>query len=287
LSTEIKNIALIGRTNLDAHQKYFGEIVEFLHAHKKKIFLNTNIAKILKTKPSSTKVIRQESDLILVFGGDGTLLGSVRNFLGTKAAFVGVRLEGTLGFLTEFAPEQLLQVLKNFLNKKFEVNERMLITAEVFRNDKIVKKVTALNEIILTQNKLARLIELDFAFNDKRIATFYADGAIVATPTGSTAYSLSAGGPIVDPNLCAFILTPINPHLLTNRPLVLSEHGKIQAHVRSKNLTLVADGQITFPLKTEDKIIFYKTEWKMKVIYPHARNHFTILQKKLNWSKRN
>ena len=193
----------------------------------------------------------------------------------------------TFGFLTEYSPADLTKLLAEFFHGKFEVSERMLLEAKVHRNGKTAKVLHALNEMVLHQKNLAELIELDFSLASKKIATFHADGAILATPTGSTAYSLSAGGPILDPNLQACILTPINPHLLAVRPLVLPADEKIYSKIRAKNLTLTADGQISFLLKISDKIIFRRADWNLKIIRPKNHNHFEILRKKLNWSRRN
>ncbi len=252
---------------------------------KKEILLEKTVAKILGMKPARDSKIRK-ADLILVFGGDGALLGAARNFFGSAACFAGIRLDGTLGFLTEYSPTNLTKLLTEFFHGKFEVGKRMLLEAEVRRNGTAVKIFRALNEMVLQQKNLAELIELDFSLNLKKIATFHADGAILATPTGSTAYSLSAGGPILDPSLEAVILTPINPHLLAARPLVLPANEKIRSKIRVKNLVLTADGQINFPLKIGDEVVFRKAEWKLQTIHPKNRNHFEILRRKLNWSRR-
>jgi NAD+ kinase len=256
-----------------------------LHTQKKEILLDASIAKILGHKPASNKQIKN-SDLILVFGGDGALLGAVRDYFGSKAKFAGVRMDGTLGFLTEYLPKNLIKLLTEFFAGKFEISERILLQATVWRDNKIIKKLQALNEIVIQQKSIAELIELDFDLNNQKIATFHADGAILATPTGSTAYSLSAGGPILDPNINAFILTPINPHLLAARPLVLQETGKIHSKIRKKGLALVSDGQKSFLLKPDDDVFFEKCEWILQIIHPKNRNHFDILRHKLNWSCR-
>jgi NAD+ kinase len=285
LSQEINSIALVGGQNSSKRKSYFTKLVKFLEKEKKAVYSNKAIAKILDKEVATTRAIKK-ADLILVFGGDGALLGAARDFFRASGKFAGIRLDGTLGFLTEFAPENLEKLLIQFFAGKFETSSRILLTAEIWRNEKIIKTFHALNELVLNQNRVARLIALDFEFNKKKVATFHADGAILATPTGSTAYSLSAGGPILDPNLEAVILTPINPHLLAARPLVLSASGKIRAKISEQYLTLTADGQKSFDLKIGDEIIFQKADWSLEVIHPKKRNHFEILRRKLNWSER-
>jgi NAD+ kinase len=282
---KINRVTLVGGQKSTTQKTYFAKLVKFLRGQKKEVLLDKSIAKILGRKAASSPQIKN-SDLILVFGGDGALLGAVRDYFDSSAKFAGVRLDGTLGFLTEYSPKDLTKLLAQFFRKKFEVDERILIKAKVRRGGKIIKTLRALNEVVVQQNAFTELIELDFDLDGKRIATFHADGAILATPTGSTAYSLSAGGPILDPNLKAFILTPINPHLLTARPLVLQETGKLHSKIRAKNLFLVADGQKSFGLKIGDEIIFEKCEWILQTIHPKNRNHFETLRKKLNWSER-
>lgn len=281
-----QTIALIGREGLKEHKSFFIDLLKFLRSQKKTILCDKQITKIVGGKSTADSQIKKSASLILVFGGDGTLLGAARRLTGAYGLFAGVRLNGTLGFLTEYSPPKLKTLLRDFFAGKFETSERLLVQAEVFRKGKRVKKLQALNEIAITQSKLARLIELDFALNQKRIATFHADGAIIATPTGSTAYSLSAGGPIVDPQLHSFVLTPINPHLLANRPLVLPVESQIEARVKAKHVTLTADGQVSFNLQPEDEIIFKSATWQFRFIQPVNRNHFEILRKKLNWAER-
>jgi len=285
LSQNLNSVALVGGQNSSARKSYFVKLVKFLECQKKTILLEKPIAKILGGKAATTLQIKN-ADLILVFGGDGALLGAAREFFGASGKFAGIRLDGTLGFLTEFAPENLEKLLAEFFAGDFETSVRILLTAKISRGKQVVKTLHALNEMVLNQNCVAKLIALDFDFDGKRIATFHADGAIVATPTGSTAYSLSAGGPILDPNLAAVILTPINPHLLAARPLVLPASGKIRSRITEKNLVLTADGQQSSALKIGDEILFEKADWQLEVIHPKKRNHFEILRRKLNWSER-
>ena len=285
LFPQLNSVALVGNRVSTGRKNYFAKVAKFLEKQKREVFFEKSIAKILQRKSATAREIKR-SDLILVFGGDGALLGAAREYYGTSGKFAGIRLDGTLGFLTEFAPENLERLLSEFFTGKFKTSARILLSAKIQRKGTVVKNFHALNEIVLNQNRVAQLIDLEFNFDNKRIATFHADGAIIATPTGSTAYSLSAGGPILDPNLEAVILTPINPHLLAARPLVLPADGKIRIKISSKNLVLTADGQKSLELNIGDEIIFEKAPWQLEVIHPKKRNHFEILRKKLHWSER-
>lgn len=286
MSSSLNTIALVGRNDLVRHKLYFQNLINFLEAKNKNILFGKNIAKVLKVTESNINRIRK-ADLILSFGGDGTLINTVKKLFNAKGSFAGVKLEGTLGFLTEYDPEKLQKSLINFFEGRFSINSRLILKSEIYRQGKLFKKIYSLNEAVISQSSISRLVEIDFSINRKRLATFYSDGAIVATPTGSTAYSLSAGGPILDPELQALILTPINPHLLTVRPLVLPATEKIRAKIRSSNLMLTADGQANFKLKPNDEVVFQKSKWEINFIHPKNRNHFAILRSKLNWAERN
>ena len=287
MNNQIQTIALAGRNDLSKHRNYFERLTIFLKSHQKNIIFCKNIAKILKVKAAPLNQVKNKADLILVFGGDGTFLNAIHKFFKAKGFFAGVKLEGTLGFLTEFSPEKLLKTLTRFFEGKFEINSRIILKSEIYRKGKLFKKIYALNEAVISQSNIARLFEIDFSVNRKRLATFHSDGAIISTPTGSTAYSLSAGGPILDPEIEALVLTPINPHLLAVRPLVLPATEKIRAKVSVPNLILTIDGQHNFKLKLGDEVVFQKSKWSLKLIHKKNRNHFEILRKKLNWGERN
>jgi len=278
-------IALSTRPELKADLKPFHTLVKFLNKAGKKVLLDSNAGKLLGMKASSDIEIREEADLILVFGGDGAFLGAARHFHGSDAVFAGVRY-GKLGFLTEYLPSEIKQVLEKFFRGDYRISERIALEAEVLRGKKIVKRLFALNEVAINQNKICRMIKLEIEMNGKPITTYNSDGVILATPTGSTAYSLSAGGPIVYPSLNAFVLTPINPHLLANRPLMIPDNREIAVVVRDANVTLTADGQKTFPLREGDKVLIRKAAQPIRIIHETNRNYFDILRAKLGWGER-
>ena len=166
------HVALVGGKKLSAHKNYFTKLVKFLRTQKKEILLEKTVAKILEVRTTTTSQLKQ-ADLILVFGGDGALLGAVRDLFGSTAAFAGIRLDGTLGFLTEYSPENLEKLLIKFFVGKFEIGERILLETKIYRDKKIVKTLRALNEVVIHQKGSAELIELDFSLDTKKIATFH------------------------------------------------------------------------------------------------------------------
>ncbi len=279
-------IALVGRSDLAAHRDYFHRVCQFLKAEQKKILYCTQLGKVLGVKSTNYSQIKRKADLIIVFGGDGTLLRHARQLYGAEGVFLGVQLKGTLGFLTEHHPEKLTAALTNFFRGRGKLNERILLAVTVYRRNQVYKKIHALNEIVISQTGISRLIRLPLSMDGQEITTYLADGVIMATPTGSTAYSLSAGGPIIYPSLHSFILTPISPHILANRPIVIPDDRTITAIIKDKDVTLTADGQTNLTLLPNDTIELKKADWRLRVIHSLQRNYFQILREKLNWGER-
>jgi NAD+ kinase len=225
--------------------------------------------------------------LLVVLGGDGTLLGVARNMSDRPVPVLGVNL-GKLGFLTETALGDLEEVLSNVLDGHFEVEERMMLQVQVLRGRKPIAASRLLNDVVINKSALARILEMDVRIDGQFVAIYHADGLIVATPTGSTAYSLSAGGPIVLPGMKAFCITPICPHALTNRPLVVPDSVTIQVTLESESpdVYCTMDGQIGLPLKAGDRLKVMRSAATLPLIVPQPRNYFDVLRKKLRWGAR-
>lgn len=225
-------------------------------------------------------------DLMVVLGGDGTLL-SVARSLGDRATpILGVNL-GTLGFLTEITLDELFATLERVLRGEHRVEQRMRLDVEAFRGTQSLGRFLALNDAVLTKADLARMIDLETRANGVVVTTVHADGLIVATPTGSTAYSLSAGGPIVMPELEAFVLTPICPHTLTHRPLLFGASGEIEIHVRShEEVQLTIDGQEGTTLRADDVVRVRRSQHPVQLVSSSFRTRFEILREKLAWGAR-
>ncbi len=226
-------------------------------------------------------------DMLIVLGGDGTLLATARLLGDHPVPILPVNLGG-LGFLTSVTLEELYPVLEQVLAGKHRISERPLLLANVVREGKTVESHRALNDAVLNKTALARMIEFDLRIDDIYVCSFRADGLILSTPTGSTAYSLSAGGPIVYPVLDAFIITPICPHMLTNRPLVIPDRMTIEVTFRAgeESVFLTIDGQVGVELEASDRVIVRKSSQVLRLVRPARRTYFEILRNKLKWGER-
>lgn len=282
----IESVALISKRNLEKQHAVFDKVFHYLTSKGKKVYMEERVAKILKLTsyqkflPSSTKV-----DLILVMGGDGTILRVLSMMKDFKARLLGINM-GHLGFLSEIPPAQLTKTLDKIFAGKYTIDKRMMLDVELHRNGKKVKKLHALNEVAVSQATLSRLINLKTKIDGRKLANFRADGLLVATPTGSTAYSLSAGGPIVHPSLNALILTPVCPHSFNQKPVVLPDDKKIEITVESdyKSINMTVDGQQNVKLKNGD-VITIKKYGHVEFLRLPTEHYFMNLRSKLGWGE--
>ena len=245
----------------------------------------------MKTKGSldgsceESMVIPKTVDWVVVLGGDGTLLGAARRVGRFGSPILGVNLGG-LGFLTGIPFERLYPVIEMMINGRLEVESRVMLETKVLRKRKVVCRFEVLNDVVINKGTLARIIDLGVAINEEFLTTFRADGLIISTPTGSTAYNLSAGGPILYPTMETFILTPICPFTLTNRPIIIPDTSVIQIKIKNESeeaVLLTFDGQVGFDLYYDDKVIIRKSEKKIKLFRPPDHSYFNILRTKLMW----
>ena len=226
-------------------------------------------------------------EMVIVLGGDGTLLSVARMVWNHGIPILGVNF-GSLGFLTEVSLEEIYPVLERVLRGDYGTNPRDVLRVSVVRKGKQLAEFTVLNDAVINKGALARIIELEITIDEEYLTTFQSDGLIISTPTGSTAYNLSAGGPIVYPSLHNLIITPICPHTLTNRPIVIPNDVRVRAILKSKQeeVTLTLDGQQGFPLEFEDGVEVQKAEGQILLIQSPYRHYFKLLRKKLKWGER-
>jgi NAD+ kinase len=231
-------------------------------------------------------VLARECDLILVLGGDGTLIAAAREAAPLGIPVLPINL-GSLGFLTSFTLEELYPALEETIAGHLEASERMMLTASLVRDGKVVESQRVLNEAVVTKGALARMIELELLIDGDFVCRYRADGLIVATPTGSTAYSLSAGGPIVHPGVESIILTPICPHTLTDRPLVVGDCCNVEVRLRgaAESVYLTLDGQKGLLMESEDRVLMARAKERLKLIQPHRKSYYEILRSKLKWGE--
>ena len=226
-------------------------------------------------------------DLLVVLGGDGTLLATVRALNRKPVPILAVNLGG-LGFLTVITQEELYPTLERVLAGNFQSERRVQIEADIVRADEVISSFLALNDVVLNKGAIARVLDFDVWVDGKFISTYKSDGLIVATPTGSTAYSLAAGGPVIAPSVAAFIVTPICAHTLTNRPIVLPDSATIEVAVKSQreSVYLTVDGQVGIAVRSEDTVRIRKASSSVVLIQSPQKNYFEILRQKLKWGER-
>ncbi|OPX35309.1 MAG: NAD(+) kinase [Desulfobacteraceae bacterium 4484_190.1] len=230
-------------------------------------------------------IIPKSVNLVVVLGGDGTLLGAARKIGRFGVPILGVNLGG-LGFLTEIPLDRLYPVLEILNDGRLEAETRSMLETKVLRKGKEIVRFQVLNDVVINKRTLARIIDLDVMINEEFLTTFRADGLIISTATGSTAYNLSAGGPILYPTMQTFILTPICPFTLTNRPIIIPDTAVIHikmGKISEEAVTLTFDGQVGFDLFYGDEVVIYKAKEEITLLRPPGHSYFKILRSKLMW----
>ncbi|HEV7395647.1 MAG TPA: NAD(+)/NADH kinase [Pyrinomonadaceae bacterium] len=225
-------------------------------------------------------------DLMLVLGGDGTMIATARMLGDSEVPVLGVNYGG-LGYLAEFRIEELYTALESILEGKYAVQKRVMLSVELLRGDEQVTQNRVLNDVVINKSALARIIEIEAHLNGQFVNAFRADGLIVSTPTGSTAYNLSAGGPVIYPSMNAVVITPICPFTLSNRPIVVPDESLIELRLITQNedVSLTLDGQVGFPLMPEDRVVIRKSRTAFNLVQPMNRNYFEVLRDKLRWGR--
>lgn len=225
-------------------------------------------------------------DLILVLGGDGTMIAAARMLGDKEVPVLGVNYGG-LGYLTEFRIEELYAALESIVAGNYRLDTRVMLAAEILRDGKQVTQSRVLNDVVINKSALARIIEIEAYFNQQFVSSFRADGLIVSTPTGSTAYNLSAGGPVIYPSMNAVVITPICPFTLSNRPLVVPDDATIELRLKTQQeeVALTLDGQVGFPLQARDRVVIRKSQTTFNLVQPMNRNYFDVLRDKLRWGR--
>jgi NAD+ kinase len=231
--------------------------------------------------------VHDNCDLVIVLGGDGTLLAAARALAGRPVPIFPVNL-GNLGFLTAITIDEIYPELERALKGEYRVAERRMLHCELHRGSRIIGQYEALNDVVLTKASLARMIEVEAWVDQHFVCTYRADGLIVSTPTGSTAYSLSAGGPIVFPSVATLLITPICPHMLTNRPVLVPDSSVIQITSRSlaDGAYLTIDGQVGEPVDRGDRVVCQRSDKCVYLIRPPRMMFFDVLREKLSWGER-
>ena len=230
--------------------------------------------------------IASNVDLILVLGGDGTMIATARMIGDQEVPVLGVNYGG-LGYLAEFRIEEIYTALESILAGNYRLDRRVMLAVELRSGNAPPQFNRVLNDVVINKSALARIIEIEAYLNHQFVNSFRADGLIVSTPTGSTAYNLSAGGPVIFPSMNAVVITPICPFTLSNRPIVVPDDAEIELLLKTdkEEVALTLDGQVGHPLKVEDRVSIRKSRTTFNLIQPMNRNYFDVLRDKLRWGR--
>ncbi len=283
----MKKIGIICKLSRKEPQDILKKLLPWLSERGCEVFVDQDTAERLNIRGYERKDIPALVEVVLVLGGDGTMLSVNRLVAHAGIPVLGINL-GSLGFLTEVSKEDIYSAVEKMLSGNCTIEERLMLKATLRRGGDAIDQFLVLNDVVINKGALARIIDLEVSIDQSYITTYKADGLIISTPTGSTAYSLSAGGPILYPTIENIVLTPICSHTLTNRPIVLSDHVQIAIRLRStsEDVFLTLDGQVGCALKTDDIIEVVKAEYKAKLLVAGGRTYFDVLREKLKWGER-
>ncbi|SEK44179.1 NAD+ kinase [Atopomonas hussainii] len=288
---QFRNIGIIGRLGSSQVIETVRRLKKFLSSRGIAIMLDEPIAELLPghgMQVCSKKMMGEICDLVIVVGGDGSLLGAARALARYKVPVLGVN-RGSLGFLTDIRPDQLEEKVAEVLDGQYTVESRFLLECVVRRGETPIGQADALNDIILHPGKSTRMIEFELFIEGQFVCSQKADGLIVATPTGSTAYALSAGGPIMHPKLDAMVVVPMYPHTLSSRPMVVDGNSELKivvSHDMSIYPQVSCDGQNHVTCAPGDTITIYKKAQKLRLIHPLDHNFYEVCRTKLGWGSR-
>ena len=282
-------IGLITTSDIEAIKTTFNELVDYLRSCERQIILDKCCAKLINTdgyKIFDANELGNHCDLVIAIGGDGTMLKATHALCDFNVPLLGVNL-GHVGFLADIPADNISKNMDEILNNNYVEDIRFLLSAQVFRNSECIYEDYALNDIVIQKWNIAHLLELETYINGSFVHKHRSDGMIVSSPTGSTAYALAGGGPVVQPSLDAMLLVPICPHSLTNRPIVVDGKSTIEVVVTTReidNARLAIDGEVRLELASDDSIKVHKKNKSIKLIHPPEHDQFHILREKLNWS---
>lgn len=287
----IKTAGLIAKPRSERAATLVPELIAWLEQRGVAVTIDEEAGVYAGRAGTSREAVAAASELLIVLGGDGTLLSAARAAIqpparGRQIPLFAVNLGG-LGFLTAIKVDDIYNQLERVLRGGFPIAERRMLHTELWRGGHKVAEHEGLNDTVLTKSDMARMIELEIAVDRYFVCVYKADGLIVSTPTGSTAYSLSAGGPIMTPNVAALAITPICPHMLTNRPVIVPDESEIQVTVRDSGAThLTIDGQVGEMLEAGDRIVCRRSQHTIRLIHPPGTQFFDVLREKLKWGDR-
>lgn len=286
---KINNVAIFAKMHDPRCQGIASDLIKWLEERERRPLVEPHLAQLIGFSDILTEEeIRNRAELVVVLGGDGTLISVARLFSDRDVPILGVNL-GSLGFLTEITLEEMYPRLELCLQSAPRVSARMMLMVTLHREGKQNEIHHVLNDVVFNKGALARIVDLETKINKQFLTTYKADGLIVATPTGSTGYSMSAGGPIIQPQMSCIVITPICPHTLTNRPIVVTDESIICVTIKSsfdENVFLTLDGQVGIELQEGDSVEVRKALNKTSLVISRSRDYFELLRTKLKWGER-
>jgi NAD+ kinase len=288
LGRSIRRVVIVAKLGPPEGRRLALQMGEWLEKRGIAVTYETNTASAIgRQNGISRNALPHDMDLAIVAGGDGTLLSVARAAAPLGIPILGVNL-GSLGFLTELQPEESFHGLQAVLDGNLVVDERQMLRVRPFREGKEQPEFALLNDAVIAKSALARMISIELLVDGQHVTTYTSDGLIVSTPTGSTAYNLSAGGPILDPHMKAFVISPICPHSMTYRPLVVPGSVTLEIVLRSDGeaVYLTLDGQIGFPMEVDDSMKIDSHPNPVRLVRIADRTFFEVLRRKLNWGGR-
>ena len=292
--TEITRVGLVAKHNLDAAAGVLAELAGWLEARNVTPVFETHTAALVGLPPgrptSTGEELPHACDLVVVLGGDGTLIGTAGRIAQANANVPILAVNfGSLGFLTEITLPELHESLESVLDGEAEIDDRMMLRARTVRDGAVHTERFVVNDVVINKAALSRIIDLSVLVGDQLVMQVRADGLIVATPTGSSAYNLAAGGPIVHPAVDAMLLTPIAPHMLTNRPVVLPASSEVRVETQingNEEVYVTFDGQSGHPLRPGDAVEIDRADRTLRLVRAPNRTYFDVLRQKLKWGAR-
>src|SRR5437868_6899110 len=284
----VQTIGILSRRGRAQLSVVVPPLLKWLREHEIEPVLDEETAKALPggLLGQPARAVADASQLLLVLGGDGTILAAARLAAPRRIPILPINM-GRLGFLTSFTLDELYPALEEVLAGRASISQRVMLQAELVRGGSVIEAQCALNEAVIHKGAFARMIQLELGINSDFVCRYRADGLIVSSPTGSTAYSLSAGGPIVHPHVEAFVITPICPHMLSDRPLVVRDSSMVEIQLTGEtdSVYLTLDGQIGIPLQATDTVRVLRAKEELQLIQPPQKPYFEILRNKLKWGE--
>jgi len=288
MAAQFHRIGLVGRSRQEGLQELLDELLDLLAGHAGEVMLEDRLGAVAtRDCPLLTREeIGERADLVIVLGGDGSLLSAARTMARFETPVLGIN-RGRLGFLTDISPDEVRELVPAVLEGRYEREERFLLDVNVEREGRVVARADALNDVVLNSGTSAQMIEFELSIDGEFVYRQRADGLIVSTPTGSTAYSLSGGGPIMHPSLDAIVLVPMFPHTLSSRPIVVKGDSVIRLDVLERNRIhppVTCDGQVNMTARPGDAVVLRKKPHRLTLLHPLGHSFYASCRDKLRWS---